>query len=91
MPRFFFNQFDGDYKPDDEGLELASLDDARLEAVRYAGEVMRDKPGIAWTGQDFRVEVTDGSDLVLCTVIVVGLDAPAGGHSVNRALKKPSA
>ena len=87
MPRFFFNQFDGVYKSDDEGLELASLDDARHEAVRYAGEVMRDHTTLVWKGEDFRIEVTDAEKLVLFTVIVVGVDAPAGGRSLNPALK----
>jgi hypothetical protein len=51
---------------------------------------MRDHPTLVWKGEDFRVEVTDGKKLVLFTVIVVGVDAPAGGHSLNPALR-PSA
>lgn len=85
--RYFFNQFDGQFKADDEGLELSTINEARLEAVRYAGEVMKDHPTLVWTGQDFRVEVTDGKQLLLFMVIVVGVDAPAGGHSINPALR----
>lgn len=85
--RYFFNEFDGSYKADDAGLELPSMDDARLEAVRYAGEVLRDHPILIWKGEDFRVEVTDENQLVLFTVLVVGIDAPAGGRSLNRALR----
>lgn len=88
--RYFFNQIDGEYKLDDEGLEFASLQDARLEAVRYAGEVMRDHPTLIWKGEDFRVEVTDERHLVLFTVMVVGVDAPAGGKSSNPALEPPA-
>jgi hypothetical protein len=87
MPRFFFNQIDGEYKPDDEGLEFPSIDDARTEAVRYAGEVLCHQPGIIWQGDDFRIEVTDGDKLLLFTLIVVGVDAPTGGRSTNSALK----
>ena len=65
MPRFFFNQIDGDYKVDDEGLEVPSLDEARLEAVRYAGEVLSQRPRIIWQGDDFRIEVTDANKLLL--------------------------
>lgn len=75
--RYFFNQVDGELKTDDVGLEFASISDARVEAVRYAGEVLRDHPTLIWKGEDFRVEVTDGNRLVLFTVIVVGVDAPA--------------
>ena len=87
MARYFFNQFNGEFKRDDEGLEFASLDEARIEPVRYAGEELNDHPTLVWTGEDFRIEVTDAEQLVLFTVIVVGIDAPAGGRSTNPALK----
>lgn len=90
VPRYYFNQIDGEFKPDDEGLELASMHDARLEAVRYAGEVLRDHPSLVWKGDDFRVEVTDAQQLLLFTVIVVGMNAPAGGRSTNPALQPPA-
>ena len=48
-----------------------------MEAVRYAGEVMRDDPALVWNGDDFRVEVTNASQLLLFTVAVAGVDAPA--------------
>jgi hypothetical protein len=70
---------------------LPTLEKARLEAVRYAGEAMRDQPELAWKGEEFRVEVTDEKQLVLFTVIVTGVDGPAGGQSLNPALRKPSA
>ena len=91
MPRYFFNEIGGTYKQDDEGLEFATLADARLEAVRYLGEVLRDQPDVVWAGEDFRVEVTDATNLVMFTAIVVGIDAPAGAKSINPALKRPSA
>jgi hypothetical protein len=90
VARYFFNEFNGEYKLDDEGLEFDSPEKARLEAVRYAGEAMRDQPELAWNGDEFRVEVTDKNQLVLFTVIVLGVVAPAGGRSINPALKKSS-
>jgi hypothetical protein len=74
--RYFFNQINGEVKVDDQGVELDSLSAARIEAVRYASEVMQDHPTLIWTGQDFRIEVTNGDQLVLFTVIVLGVDAP---------------
>ena len=76
--RYFFNQVNGELKLDDEGTEFSTIYEARLEAVRYAGEVMRDHPTLVWTGQDFRIEVTDDDKIVMFTVIVVGVDSPAG-------------
>ena len=75
--QFFFNQLQGEVKLRDEGLEFATVIEARIEAVRYAAEVMRDDPKVIWTGQDFRIEVTNADKLVLFTVVIVGVDAPA--------------
>jgi hypothetical protein len=35
---------------------------------------------VVWAGEEVRVEVTDSSKLVLFTVIVIGVDAPAGNR-----------
>jgi hypothetical protein len=88
--RYFFNQVNGELKLDDEGIEFPTIHEARLEAVRYASEVMRDHPTLVWTGEDFRVEVTDENNLVMFTVIVVGVDSPAGASlSASQARPKP--
>ena len=76
--RYFFNQANGELKVDDQGIEFSTIHEARIEAVRYAGEVIRDHPTLVWTGQDFRIEVTDDQQLLMFTVIVVGVDSPAG-------------
>jgi hypothetical protein len=35
--RYFFNLAGAVYDPDNEGTELASMADARIEAVKFAG------------------------------------------------------
>ena len=77
----FFNLAGAVYDPDVEGTEMASLADARLEAVRYIGEFIRDRPDVVWMGEEVRVEVTDSQQLVLFTVIVLGVDSPATAGS----------
>jgi hypothetical protein len=54
------------------------MHEARLMAAKHAGEVLRDRPGLAWTGEELRIEVTDSAQLVLFTVIILGVDSPAG-------------
>jgi hypothetical protein len=76
--RYFFNLAGAVYDPDNEGLELADLEAAKQCAVVHASEVIRDRPALVWTGDEVRVEVTDSNRLVLFTVIVVGVDSPAG-------------
>ena len=74
---YFFNQAGAVYNPDNEGFELASLSDARVEAVRFAASTLRDRPDLAWAGEEYRVEVTDADQLILFTFIAMGVDAPA--------------
>ena len=75
--RYFFNLAGAVHNPDNEGLELAQLSDAREHAVRAAAEYIRDRHEIVWLGEEFRMEVTNGDRLILFTLIVVGVDAPA--------------
>ncbi|QAY77941.1 hypothetical protein [Sphingosinicella sp. BN140058] len=75
---YFFNVAGAVYDPDQEGVELASMAEARALAARHAGELIRDRPDLAWVGEELRVEVTDKNQMVLFTVIVVGIDSPAG-------------
>jgi hypothetical protein len=77
----FFNLAGAVYDPDVAGKEMASLGDARIEAARHIGEVIRDRPNLVWAGEEVRVEVTDAHQLVLFTIIVVGVDSPASPHT----------
>lgn len=74
--RYFFNLAGAVYDPDGEGFELPTLSGARIEAVKFAGECLRDRPQVAWFGEEFRVEVTDSDGALLFTFIAVGVDAP---------------
>jgi hypothetical protein len=56
--RCYFNLAGAVHDPDDEGVEMASLPHARLEAVRYMGELIRECPNLVWAGEEVRVEVT---------------------------------
>ena len=77
MPRYFFHRTDGGFDPDTEGTELSDLDRARVEAVRFAAGTVQDHPDFVWDGKDFRIEVTNEGGLLLCTIVVLGIDAPA--------------
>lgn len=74
--RFFFNLAGAVHDPDNEGFDLPNIDEARITAARFAGEYLRDRPEIAWMGEEFRIEVTDSERRVLFTFIAVGVDAP---------------
>ncbi|MXP45369.1 DUF6894 family protein [Allopontixanthobacter sediminis] len=78
MERYFFNLAGAIVDPDDKGMELLNLSDARIMAARHAGEYLRDRPEVAWLSNEFRIEVTNADGLVLFTFIAFGVDAPAG-------------
>jgi hypothetical protein len=73
--RYFFNIAGAVQDPDDEGYELASISDARIEAVKAASEYLRDRPEVVWLGDEFRVEVSDGEGVLQFTFIAVGVVA----------------
>lgn len=74
---YFFNLAGATYDPDVVGVELPSMAEARLIAATHAGEVLRDRPGLAWEGEELRLEVTDAHQLVLFTVIIFGKESAA--------------
>ena len=65
MPRYFFNIYDGVDELDLTGTELEDWTEARLEAVRFAGVIIRDDAKRLALGEDWRLEVTDDVGLVL--------------------------
>ena len=76
--RYFFNLAGAVHDPDNKGLQCRTISDARIQAVTLAAEMLKDRPELAWLGEEFRVEVTNKDSLVLFNVIVLGVDAPAG-------------
>jgi hypothetical protein len=75
--RFFFNLAGAVYDPDNLGVELPTIQAARVLSVVHASEIIRDRPELVWSGDEVRVEVSDDRGLVLFTVMVVGVNSPA--------------
>ncbi len=70
MPRYFFDIDNHTHDADDEGTNLADDDEARVQAVIFAGDYLRDHPEIIWDGSRFSVAVRDENDAVLLTIAV---------------------
>jgi hypothetical protein len=70
MPRFFFDHRDGnDFIRDDDGLELASVENAREEATSGLAGIVRDTLPCA-IGREIAVEVSDENQRPLFRVRV---------------------
>jgi hypothetical protein len=65
MPRYHFNIHDGVDIRDDTGTELPNPRAAQIEAIAYAGALLRDSAKSIRLGADWHVEVTDHSGLIL--------------------------
>ncbi len=65
MPRFHFHIFDGRDRRDNDGTELSGFQEARLEAIRCAGEILKDDAHRIALGEDWYMDVTDEVGLIL--------------------------
>ncbi|HEV2818193.1 MAG TPA: hypothetical protein VGW40_13355 [Allosphingosinicella sp.] len=70
MPLYYFDIVDGARRADLDGTECATLDEARLQAIRFAGELLRYHADAIWEGHDLRVEVSNGARTPLFLVAV---------------------
>ncbi|MHB2209740.1 DUF6894 family protein [Methylobacterium sp. CM6257] len=81
MPRFYFNVHDGKSQFDEQGTELPDWQAARIEAVRLAGYILQDEAKCITPGEDWRIEVTDHTGLILFQIMLQVVMSPALEHS----------
>ncbi len=79
MSRFHFHLTNTYDIPDTEGVELATLQDARCYAVKMMAEVLCTSPERYWEAEVYRVTAADDRGLTLFTVEIVSTDAAAVG------------
>ena len=70
MPRYFFHSEDGRLEHDKVGTELPDTASARLEAVRFAGALLKERSQALWEGTRWRLLVTDEKTMILFTIEV---------------------
>jgi hypothetical protein len=75
VPRYFFNRVDAKRDQDRDGVELASLEQARCEAVAFAADTLKDDAYALWDGGEVRIEVVDSTRAVVFTVVISAIDA----------------
>ena len=77
MPRYYFNIYDGVSTPDDTGTELANWQEARIQAIKFAGAIIKDEAERIAQGDDWHLEVTDERQLILFRFNFLSLEAAA--------------
>jgi hypothetical protein len=86
MPRYFFHVIDGREIIDSEGSELADLKEARMEAIRLAGSILRDEGDKFWNGSEWHMNVTDASVLSVLKLCFAAQDqgtTPEEDHKIE--------
>ena len=73
--RFYFHLAGALDDTDDAGHDLESIAVARVEAVKFAGDILHDHPEALWLGEELRVEATNNDHVLLFTVIILGVEA----------------
>ena len=68
MQRYFFDIKDGTDLPDHHGSEWVDLNAARVEAVRYAAEVLKEMPDRFWNCEEWTMAVSDRNRKPLFTL-----------------------
>jgi hypothetical protein len=76
MPRFHLNVHDGKSIIDEEGTELPDWQTARIEAIHLAGNILRDAAQSIALGEDWCIEVTDHTGLILFQMTFQVVEAP---------------
>jgi hypothetical protein len=77
MARYFFNVVEDGHKVDTVGADYSTPEIARMEAVRFVGQLLKDESERLWKGAEIRVEATDEWGTVLFTLLVAAVDAEA--------------
>ena len=77
MPRYFFNRMDGHNDSDADGSEHPDFAAAREAAIVFLAETIKARPCMLNDTGEFKVELTDERGLLLTTVVVHAINAPA--------------
>lgn len=68
MPRFFFEVHDDAVTGDDEGIELADAEAARLEALRGARSMACEQVSDGYLNLNHRIEIQDSDRRPVATI-----------------------
>jgi hypothetical protein len=79
MARYFFHTQTDTRMTDADGTDLDGPVEARRQAIKTFGEILRDGPEGFWGTRPWSVVVTDGAGLVLWEIMADGVASAAAG------------
>ena len=67
-----------------EAAELKNTDEARVEAARRIGELLREHAGRLWEDEEWQMDVTDDAGLILFVIVISAMKtAPTAEYRVR--------
>jgi hypothetical protein len=87
MPHYFFHVIDGTSLRDPSGTELPDIGTAQDQAIRMAGELLRELRARFWNDGEWELEVTDEHGAVLFVLRFSAEESP----EVTRSRRGPHA
>ena len=81
MPRFHFQVRTDTHVLLAEAADLPGTTEARVEASRRVGELLRDHAAAIWADEEWRMDVTDHAGLILFVIQVSAMKSPAMNSS----------
>lgn len=70
MPKYFFQVSGGSHVLDEEGSELPDASAARVQGIKFAGQILSGLPTLLYETADLKIAVTDENGQVLFKVLV---------------------
>ena len=90
LPKYLFQVAGGNHVLDVDGRELPNASAARVEGIRFAGEILKDMPTLLYETADVKIDVTDESGQVLFKVLVTTLgDSELRSNSDSETPRAP--
>ena len=83
MPRYFFDIKDGRDFPDLQGSVFIDLAAARIEAVRYAAEMLKEMPERFWNCEEWMMTVSNQNRQMLFTLKFLAQSVPSAASADN--------
>jgi hypothetical protein len=83
MPAYRINIRTESHIADSVDVEMENLTDLRLDLARFVGELLKDHAELIWADQDWQVDVTDASGLILYVLHISAAETPATSGSVR--------
>ena len=89
MPRYHFQVRTETHVLIAEAIELRGIDHARLEAARRVGELLKQHAAEIWVDEDWRMDVTDDTGLILFVLHIVAINAAAAPPKRDQGKRPP--